>query len=94
MAMIGRVLAEEHTTPELLSLFGERVVEPRLDELREVLEHAREREELREGADEEAAVTMLIGSYFAQYLAGDPFPEGWPEAVVGTILEGLKRREP
>lgn len=93
MAMIGSVLAEEHTTPELLMLFRERVVEPRREELREVLEHARERDELGEEADTEAAVNMLVGSYYAQYLTGDPFPADWPEAVVGTILRGLNMRE-
>jgi AcrR family transcriptional regulator len=92
MAMIGSVLAEEHATPELLLLFRERVVEPRRDELREVLEHARGRGELKEGADTEAALNMLVGSYYAQYLAGKPFPNGWPEAVVDTVLEGLNER--
>lgn len=94
MAMIGSVLAEEHATPELLSLFRERVVEPRRDEVREVLEHALNRDELREEADVEAAVNMLVGSYYAQYLAGDPFPDNWPEAVVATILDGLNKRTP
>jgi AcrR family transcriptional regulator len=93
MAMIGSVLAEEHTTPELLMLFRERVVEPRREELREVLEHAHERGELGEGADAEAAVNMLVGSYYAQYLAGGYFPDDWPEAVVGTILTGLNMRD-
>jgi hypothetical protein len=88
MAMIGSVLAEEHATPELLSLFRERVVKPRRAE---VLENAQERGELRKDADLEAAVNMLIGSYYAHYLAGDPFPEDWPEAAVRTILDGLKK---
>ena len=93
MAMIGSVLAEEHATPELLLLFRERVVEPRRDELREVLEHARGRGELKEGADTEAALNMLVGSYYAQYLAGKPFPNSWPEAEVDTVLEGLNERQ-
>lgn len=93
MAMIGSVLAEEHATPELLMLFRERVVEPRRRELGEVLEHARERDELREEADAEAAVNMLVGSYYAQYLAGGSFSDDWPEAVVGMILTGLNIRE-
>ena len=91
MAMIGSVLAEEHATPELLSLFRERVVEPRRKEIREVLEHARKRGELRENTDIAAAVNMLVGSYYAQYLAGEPFCDEWPEAVVRTILGGLSR---
>ena len=36
---------------------------------------------------------MLVGSYYAQYLAGGSFPDDWPEAVVGTILTGLNMRE-
>jgi AcrR family transcriptional regulator len=92
MAMIGSVLAEEHATPELLSLFRERVVEPRREEISGVLEHARKRGELRDNADIEAAVNMLVGSYYAQYLAGDPSSEEWPEAVVRTVLEGLNQR--
>ena len=89
MAMVGSVLAEEQNTPELLALFRERLVEPRREELREVLEHAKERGELRKGGDVEAAVNMLIGSYYAQYLAGQPFPEGWPAAAVDTVLVGI-----
>ena len=90
MSTLGSVLAEEHSTPELLKLFRERLVKPRRAELREVLEHARKRGEIREDADIEAVVNMLVGSYYAQYLAGDPFPEDWPEAVVDTVLFGLK----
>jgi len=93
MAMIGSVLAEEHITPELLALFRERLVEPRRGELREVLEHAKDRGELKETGDVEAAVNMLVGSYYAQYLAGDPFPEDWPEAVVETVLAGIERTD-
>ena len=91
--MIGSGLAEEHTTPELLSLFRERIVEPRRNEVREVLEHARERGELREDADVDAAVNMLVGSYYAHYLAGEPFSHDWPEAVVDAALEGLNKKE-
>lgn len=89
MAMIGSVLAEEHNTPELLALFRERLVEPRRREISEVLEHARERGELREAADIEAAVNALVGSYYARYLAGEAF-EDWPEKVVETLLMGVE----
>lgn len=93
MAMIGSVLAEEQTTPELLTLFRERLVNPRREEVREVLEHARERGELGADGDLESAVNMLIGSYYAQYLAGMSFQEDWPEAAVETVLAGLRRTE-
>lgn len=35
----------------------------------------------------------LIGSYYAQYLAGTPFPQDWPETVVETVLAGLGRAD-
>jgi len=91
MAMIGSMLAEERATPGLLALWRDRIVRPRRRELREVLEHARERGELRPGADTDAAVNMLVGSYYARYLAGGPMPEGWPEAEVDALLGGLLR---
>ena len=86
MAMIGSVLAEEQTTPGLLALFRERVVEPRRKELREVLEHARGRGELGAGGDVEAAINMLIGSYYARYLARGPLP--------GRLAPGGGRHDP
>ena len=57
-------------TPELLRLFRERLVELWRKELQEVLEHAQERGELREDSDIQAAVNILVGSYYAQYSPG------------------------
>ena len=92
MAMIGTVLAEEAHTPELLSLFRERLVAPRRAALRGVLEAARDSGELREDADLDAAVAALVGAYYAQYLAGRPFPRAWPTPVVEVVLGGVCRR--
>ncbi|MGH3930752.1 MAG: TetR/AcrR family transcriptional regulator [Pseudonocardiaceae bacterium] len=91
MAMIGTVLAEEHHHPELLARFREHVVAPRRRLLRGVLEQARERGELVPGADLDRAVTMLVGSYYAGYLAGEEIPADWPEQTVDTLLPCLQR---
>jgi AcrR family transcriptional regulator len=91
MAMIGTVLAEEDHTPQLLALFRERLVAPRRGAIRAVLEVARERGELRAGADLDAAVQALVGAYYAQYLSGAPFPRRWPGSVVDIVLDGLRR---
>jgi hypothetical protein len=72
-----------------LARFRDRVVAPRRAELRSVLEAARERGELRPGADIDAAVHMLVGSYYAQYLAGSPFAANWPQSQVDMVLTGL-----
>src|SRR3981081_2209255 len=71
MALIGTCLAEQAHTPELLILLRERTVLPRRALLREVLERACERGEIRADADElEAAVSALLGPFYADYLAG------------------------
>jgi AcrR family transcriptional regulator len=90
LAMVGNVLAEERHTPELLASFRERVLEPRRNQLRGVLERARDRGEVSPGADLDAALHMLTGAYYAQYLAGDPFNLRWPEAEVDVMLDGLR----
>lgn len=90
VATLGTVLAEEARTPELLALFRERIVAPRRRAIRAVLEAARDRGELRADADLDAAVVALAGSYYAQYLAGPPFPRRWPGTVVDVVLDGLR----
>ncbi len=91
MAMIGTVLAEEHETPELLRHFREEVVAPRRRIFRGLLEHAQERGELCAGVDPDLAVNLLVGAYYAQYLEGRPFDDGWAERVVDTLLVGIGR---
>jgi AcrR family transcriptional regulator len=88
--MLGTVLAEEHETPELLALFRERLVSPRRRELRAVLEAARDRGDLRAGADLDAAVTALVGAFLARYLAGDSLGGRFVTSVVDTVLDGLR----
>ena len=91
MSMIGTVLAEEQHMPGLLQRFREYVVEPRRRRFRAVLERARERGELRTDTDVDAAIAMLVGAYYAWYLAGASFPREWAERVVDTVLDGLRR---
>ena len=93
MAMVGTVLAEEHHTPQLLERFRERVVLPRRRRVRAVLEAASDRGELREGADLDGLVAMLIGSYYAMYLAGQGVPPGWPGSMVDAVLDMAMRTE-
>ena len=89
MAMLGTMLAEEHDTPELLELFRERLVAPRRRELRAVLEAARARGELRDGANLDAAVNALVGGLLARYLAGEALGGRFVTTLVDTVLNGL-----
>jgi AcrR family transcriptional regulator len=89
MSLLGTVLAEEHETPELLAAFRENLVVPRRRALRAILEAAQARGELRAGADVDLAANMLVGAFYAQYLAGSPFASDWSEKLVATLLAGL-----
>jgi len=85
MALIGMVLAEEQHTPELLRLFRERVVAPRRAIVAAAVEDAIRRRELQPDADAEAITTMLIGSIYARYLAGQPIPPAWVDRIVSQL---------
>ncbi|MEV6109361.1 TetR/AcrR family transcriptional regulator [Streptomyces sp. NPDC051940] len=90
MALIGTCLAEEAHTPELLALLRERTVLPRRALLRDVLEQAADRGEIRRGSDLEAAVSALLGPYYAGYMATSAPPPDWAESAVDLVLAGLR----
>jgi AcrR family transcriptional regulator len=86
MSMLGVVLSEEHETPELLELFRRNVVEPRRGNLRRILRAGVKSGQLRPDADIEVAITMLVGSLYAAYLAGRTPRADWPRRVVDAWL--------
>lgn len=94
MAMIGTVLSEEHHHPELLAHFRRHVVAPRRALLRAVLEAAKARGEIFPDTDLDRAAAMMIGSYYAAYLAGEPIRADWPERTVDALLPSLLRLSP
>ena len=59
--------------------------------LREVLERARKNKELRPGTDVDAAVNMLIGAFYARYLANGEIPARYPSELVRTVWAGISR---
>jgi AcrR family transcriptional regulator len=89
LSLIGTVLAEEAHTPELLQLFRERIVAPRRAMLRAVLERADARGELRPGADLDIAVSLLVGGFYARYLAGGRIPPAFAGQVVDIVWKGI-----
>lgn len=89
MALVGTVLAEEGHTPELLQLFRERLVAPRRTRLASILERAKQRGELKEGVVIGAAVNMLVGAFYAHYLASADIPETYAADVVRIVWLGI-----
>jgi AcrR family transcriptional regulator len=92
MAMLGTVLAEEHETPELLASFRSYLVQPRRQAVHAILEQGRARGEFHNDANLEIAENMLIGAYYAQYLAGVPFAPNWGEQIVDAVLTGILKQ--
>ena len=82
LAIVGTLLAEERHHPELLSAFRSRLVEPRRALLRDALADAIEAGELPQSADPEVLASMLIGSFYARYLAASIIPDDWAERTL------------
>jgi AcrR family transcriptional regulator len=85
MAVVGTLLAEEHRHPELLAAFRARLVEPRRTALREVLAEGIGRGELPDSADPDVLASMLIGSFYARYVATSDLPADWAEQALRQV---------
>lgn len=78
--------SEKH--PELFARYKNDVIEPRREVLRRVVRRGVERGEVRPDADVEVVIGLLVGA-FAHRAPQDGVPEGYPEAVVDTLLRGI-----
>lgn len=81
MAVIGSVLAEEHTAPALLAGFRDQVVAPRRAPIHRILDRLGHGEPTTE-----ALADLLVGSCYARYVAGAPMSDEWVTAVVDILL--------
>jgi len=85
MALVGNALAEEAATPALLDRFRERLLGPRRRRVEDILRRGIAFGTLRRGLDLDAAVNLLIGAFYARYLASSELPEDWPERVIDAV---------
>ena len=81
MAVIGSMLAEEHTAPALLAGFRDRVVAARRAPIHRILARLGHGEPATE-----ALVDLLVGSCYARYVAGAPMTDDWVTTVVDLLL--------
>lgn len=83
LAVLGSLLAEEERHPELLELFKTRIVEPRRALLREALVAGG-----LPSADLDALTSMLIGSFYGQYVTAAGLPDDWSSRVLSVVWPG------
>jgi AcrR family transcriptional regulator len=88
MSLIGTVIAEESHTPDLIRLFRERIVAPRRKMVRAILDRAKANGEIRPDANLDCAVNMLVGAFYARYLADSNVPETFPADLVELLWSG------
>jgi AcrR family transcriptional regulator len=78
ISMVGTML-QESVDPDLLRLFRERLVTPRRDRLRHILDRARDVGLLEADADIDYATAAATGLLYSLALSGTPIPTTWPE---------------
>jgi AcrR family transcriptional regulator len=83
MPVVGTLLAEERRHPELLEIFRQRLVGPRRAALRQALADGIAAGEL--SGDPEVLANMLIGSFYARYLATSEIPAAWPDRTLRSV---------
>ena len=92
MAVVGTLLAEEHRHPELLAAFRHRLVEPRRAALRQALAEGISSGELPDSADPDVLTGMLIGSFYARYIATSDLPDDWAERTLQHVWPDAPQR--
>jgi AcrR family transcriptional regulator len=85
LVVLGSLLAEESRHPTLLDHFRASLVQPRRAMLRQALTRGASAGQLPVGLDLDAAVSMLIGSFYARYLSDGEIPDDWAERALLAI---------
>ncbi len=89
-----RTMGEISGNPELLALYREHILNPRIEQLRAIVERARLRKELRADLSTELASAMIAGPLFLYYLAllaeaEVDLPTDLPAQLTRVILGGI-----
>jgi AcrR family transcriptional regulator len=94
MAVVGTLLSEEHRYPELLAAFRSRLVGPRRTALRRALTDGISCGELPDSADPDVLASMLIGSFYARYIATSDIPSDWAEQTLRQVWPAARSTQP
>jgi len=90
MPLLGTLLAEEGRHPELIERFRARLVKPRRAMLSDAIADGVREGELPRDTQVDAMVNMLIGSFYACYIARGAIPHDWAARVLGQAWPPAK----
>src|SRR4051794_19394313 len=91
-SMTGVVLAEQHEHPELLVRWRATVGVAALRVVDDIVESGRQRGDLRADVDAQITADLTLGASFAHSTHhGDP-DQGWVDAIVDPLWQGLAAR--
>ena len=91
-AMQG-LTSEVATDPQLARVYREHIVEPRWQQLSNVIDRGIERGDLRPDTDVRAIHELLIGPiYYRLLFSGEPLDRNLGKRIVDAVLEGFGRR--
>ncbi len=90
--LLGTLLSEQERHPQLLERFRKRLVQPRRAALSEALALGATVGSLRPDVDLDAAVNLLIGSFYARHISTGRIPRTWPQQVLDQVWPDLENR--
>jgi AcrR family transcriptional regulator len=88
MSLAGTML-QDATDPKSREQYRRHVIEPRLERIRAILEHARDVGLLDHDADIEMAVTLATGGWYERHLAGFDAPADWSSRTANLVYRAL-----
>ncbi len=91
--VIAALICEAQTDPVFAAEYRSRLIEPRRDQARPILERAIDRGELPPGTDVELALDLLYGPLYHRLLYGHaPLDDRFVCELVDTVVAGLEGR--
>lgn len=88
LSLVGTML-QDSTDPTLRARYQQRVISPRRQRIRTILEHAQQLGLIDPNADLDIAITLPTGSWYARALAGQPPPPNWPQRTANAIWRAV-----
>jgi len=94
LVLMPRLLSDVADDAEMHALFYEHLVAPRRRVVREIIERAKARGEIRAELDPDLAIDMMVGPFIYRVLiaGGDMARIGDPAEVLANVLDGLRPR--